>query len=239
MIREISVLIITILFLGSCGDSVKEAIDSSPSPSEYQPLKIGSWYIYDVDSIVYSGLIDQVTVDTIQFQLKEEITDTFTDQAGNLNFRIERSKRFYNDSVAYISLDWQISDIWIITKKGQNIERVEENNRFISLINPVKNGTIWDGNVFNFKESWDYNYTKLGEPFEDFGNTVTVNQYLDLINVFRYQRYEEVFAKDVGMISRIRIDVESQNYSDVTIPVLERIEKGYQYFQLINSYYIP
>ena len=174
MIREISVLIITILFLGSCGDSVKEAIDSSPSPSEYQPLKIGSWYIYDVDSIVYSGLIDQVTVDTIQFQLKEEITDTFTDQAGNLNFRIERSKRFYNDSVAYISLDWQISDIWIITKKGQNIERVEENNRFISLINPVKNGTIWDGNVFNFKESWDYNYTKLGEPFEDFGNTVTV-----------------------------------------------------------------
>ena len=106
-------------------------------------------------------------------------------------------------------------------------------------MNPVKNGTIWDGNIFNFKESWDYNYTKLGEPFKDFGNTVTVNQYLDLINVYRYQRYEEVFAKDVGMISRIRIDVEAEDYSDVTIPVLERIKKGYQYFQLINSYYIP
>jgi hypothetical protein len=237
--RHISIFIIAVLFLGSCGDSVKEAIDSSPSPSEYQALKIGSWYIYDVDSIVYDDFTNPVTVDTIQFQLKEEITDTFTGQAGNLSFRIERSKRFYNDSVAYISLDWQISDIWIITKNGPNIERVEENNRFISLMNPVKNGTIWDGNIFNFKESWDYNYTKLGEPFKDFGNTVTVNQYLDLINVYRYQRYEEVFAKDVGMISRIRIDVEAEDYSDVTIPVLERIKKGYQYFQLINSYYIP
>jgi len=237
MMRNLLILAIFALFLSNCGDSAKEVIYAAPA--EYQPLKIGAWYIYDVDSITYNDFTTPVTVDTIQFQLKEEITDTFTDQAGKLNFRLERSKRFYSDSIPYNDLKWKLTDIWKIAQKGESIERIEENNRYVSLVNPVKNDVFWDGNAFNSTESREYAYQKVAEPFENFGNTVTVNQLLEDEVKIIYQLYEEVYAKDIGMINRIRIDVESQDLSDATIVVLDRIEKGTQYFQKINSYYIP
>lgn len=237
MMRNLIILVITTVSFASCGDSAKEI--EYAEPADYQPLEIGAWWIYDVDSITYNDFTDPVTVDTIKFQLKEEITDTFTDQAGDFNYRLERFKKFYNDSVPYSSLSWKVSDIWFISEKGKNIERVEENNRYVSLQNPVRSATIWNGNAFNFKESWDYNYQKLEKPYGNFANTITVNQLQEDNLVIIYQLYEEVFAKGVGMVNRTRIDVESQDLSDPTIPVLDRVEKGSQYFQKINSYYIP
>ena len=56
-----------------------------------------------------------------------------------------------------------------------------------------------------------------------------------------YQKYQEVFAKGVGLVSRTRINVESEGDKESrgTIPVLERPEKGFQFFQRLNSYFIP
>lgn len=238
MIKKINLIAVILgMFFVSCSDSSDEA--SIVSPSEYQPLKIGSWYIYDVDSITYNDFTTPVTVDSFEFQLKEIITDTFTDQAGNLNYRLEREKRFKNDSLPYDSLTWKHADVWYITAKGNVIERVEENNRYVSLMSPVREGSIWDGNAFNYKESWDFEYKKVGNPFEGFGNTITVNQILEDQFVIIYQLYEEVYAKDIGLVNRIRIDVESQNLSNPSIPVIDRAEKGFQYFQKLTDYYIP
>ena len=228
--------LLAVLFIG-CGDDAKQVVYLSPS--EYQPLKIGAWYIYDVDSLTYNDFTTPVTVDTFVFQVKEEITDTFTDLAGRLNYRLERSKRFYNDSIVFDSLNWKPTDVWFITKNGDDIERVEENNRFVSLLNPIRNETVWDGNVFNFMDNLDYTYENIEAPFDVYGNTVTVNQILEDKLVIIYKKYEEVYAKDIGLVNRIRIDVESQNLADPTIPVLNRIEKGSQYFQKLNDYYIP
>ena len=231
------VLLLFVSFLIGCSDSIKKTIH--PKPSEYQPLKIGAWYIYDVDSITYNDFTTPVKIDSFNFQLKEEITDTFTDQTGKLNFRLERSKRFYNDSIVFNSLAWILTDIWYITQDGNNIQRVEENNRYISLLSPVKNNIIWDGNAFNSMDSWDYTYLKVDESFDTYGNTVTVNQYLFDDPLIYYELYEEVYAKDIGLVNRIRINVESQDYSNPNIPVLNRIERGVQYFQKLSDYYIP
>lgn len=238
MIKKINVFtaIIGLLLIG-CSDSDQEV--SITSPSEYQPLKIGSWYIYDVDSITYNDFTTPVTIDSFHFQLREMITDTFTDQAGNLNYRLEREKRFKNDSLPYDSLNWHHADVWYITQKGEVIERVEENNRYVSLMTPVRDAFTWDGNAFNYKESWDFTYQKVGSPFEDYGNTITINQILEDQFVIIYQLYEEVYAKDIGLVNRIRIDVESQNLIDPSIPVVDRAEKGFQYFQKLTDYYIP
>ena len=235
--KKTLILLLFISILISCGDSNKESV--YPEPFEYQPLKIGVWYIYDVDSITYNDFTTPTTVDSFNFQLKEEITDTFTDQAGKLNFRLERSKRFYNDSIVFDSLTWKLTDIWYITKDGKNIQRVEENNRYVSLLSPVKNKTIWDGNAFNSMDSWDYTYLNTEEPFDTYGNTVTVNQLLFDDPLIYYEFYEEVYAKGIGLVNRIRVNVESQDYSNPNIPVLNRIESGVQYFQKLNDYYIP
>ena len=235
--KKIFVLLLFVSFLIGCGDSTNKPVYLKPS--DYQPLKIGVWYIYDVDSITYNDFTTPVTVDSINFQLKEEITDTFTDQAGKLNFRLERSKRFYNDSIVFDNLAWELTDIWYITQDGKNIQRVEENNRYISLLNPIKDKAIWDGNALNSLESWDYTYLKVDEPFDTYGNTVTVNQYVFDDPLIYYELYEEVYAKGIGLVNRVRIHVESQDYSNPNIPVLNRIESGIQYFQKLNDYYIP
>lgn len=230
--------LITLIFI-SCEDVEIFKVPVFHMPSDYQPLKIGTWYIYDVDSITYNDFTSPATIDSVNFQLKEQITDTFTDQSGKLNFRLERSKRFYNDSIFFDNLAWELTDIWYITQDGNNIQRVEENNRYISLISPIKDKTIWDGNAYNSMDSWDYTYLKVDEPFDTYGNTVTVNQFFFDDPLIYYELYEEVYAKDIGLVNRIRIDVESQDYSNQNIPVLDRIEKGVQYFQKLSDYYIP
>ena len=234
--KKLFTLSLIALFFIGCEEGGGFKVSVFPMPSEYQPLKIGAWFIYDVDSITYNDFTTPVTIDSVNFQLKEEITDTFTDQAGKLNFRLERSKRFYNDSIVFDNLAWELTDIWYITQDGKNIQRVEENNRYISLLNPIKDKAIWDGNALNSLESWDYTYLKVDEPFDTYGNTVTVNQYFFDDPLIYYELYEEVYAKGIGLVNRVRIHVESQDYSNPNIPVLNRIESGIQYFQKLNHY---
>lgn len=233
--QKLFALVVLSISLFSCSKDVEEI--ALESVSDYYPLKLGAWHIYDVDSISYNDFTTPVTIDSISYQVKEELTDTFYDLEGNLSYEISRSKRSGNDTVDVESLPWQISDIWWVKKAGENIERVEENNRYVTLLNPIKEGNTWDGNGFNFMDTWDFTYEKVGEEFGDYSNTITVNQRKEDV-VIIFKDFEEVFAKGIGMVSRTRIDVESQNIGN-PIPIVEKAEKGFQYFQTLNSYYIP
>ena len=77
--------------------------------------------MYDVDSISYNDFTDPVTIDSISYQVKEELTDTFFDLEGNFSYAITRSKRTGNDSVSVESLPWKISDILWVKKLNVNI----------------------------------------------------------------------------------------------------------------------
>ena len=234
MKHYISIFLLSVIFLGSCNSDSEQEI--YPTPQEYMTLKIGAWFQYKVDSIYFDDF--DMTSDTTEFQLKEAITDTFTDGAGNLSYRLERFKRFKNDTISYDQLPWILTDVWWISNKGNSIERVEENKRFVSLNSPILEGASWDGNAFNFLETWDYTYESVGEPYEGFENTITVNQILEDQFAILYQSYREIYAKNIGLVRKEIIDVESQNIQ-VGIPVLDRIESGIIYDQLLEDYYIP
>lgn len=233
--RLIFSLIIFSFVLFSCS---KETTESNLSQtSDYYPMKIGSWHIYDVDSITYNDFTEPVTIDTFTYQVMEELTDTFYDLEGSLSYEITRSKRSGNDSVNVESQPWEIADIWWVKNSSGNIERIEENIRYVSLLNPIREGKSWDGNVFNYMDAWDFTYENVGKSFEDYDNTITVNQKFEDV-VIIYRDYNEVFAKGIGLVSRTRIDVESQDISN-PLPILSKGEKGFQFFQTLNSYYIP
>ena len=84
----ISIIAISTL-LASCSKDKKSTSDFL-SPDNYYPLKIGVWHIYNVDSISYNDFTDPVTIDSISYQVKEELTDTFFDLEGNLSYEITR-----------------------------------------------------------------------------------------------------------------------------------------------------
>tara|TARA_Y100000589_G_scaffold289604_1_gene291806 strand:+ start:1455 stop:2186 length:732 start_codon:yes stop_codon:yes gene_type:complete len=239
--NQFSRITILIVFVSTllCSCSKDESTTSFfLSPDDYYPLKVGVWHIYDVDSISYDDFTDPVTIDTISYQVKEELTDTFFDLEGNLSFKLTRSKRAQNDSsVIQESIPWKISDIWWVKKINGNINRIEENVRYVSLSNSVSEGKKWNGNAFNHINQWDYTYINVEKEFGEYSNTITVSQREEDL-VIIYKDYTEVYAKDIGLISRTRIDLEAQDIEN-PLPVLQKAEKGFQYFQKLISYYIP
>ena len=234
--QKTSCIVIFSLLILSCSKETPSSLDFK-QVSDYYPLKLGVWHIYDVDSISYDDFTDPVTIDSIFYQVKEELTDTFFDLEGNLSYEITRYKRMGNDSTNTDDLPWKISDIWWVKEFNGNIERIEENNRYVTLSYPISENKSWDGNAYNYLTSWDYTYKSITDTFGEFSNTVSVIQR-DSYNRVDSAFYKEVFAKKIGLVFRSRTRLKSPTNSSFT-PIIQKAEKGFQYFQKLNSYYIP
>jgi len=44
-------------------------------------------------------------------------------------------------------MPWLLKNVWYSVKTDKNVERVEENIRYIKLIFPIRNNAKWDGNA--------------------------------------------------------------------------------------------
>lgn len=205
--------LILVLGLSSCGD--KQTIIDIPEDSspEYFPLEVGKFLIYAMDSIIYDVGNNGTLIDTVQFLLKEEVVDTFVDNAGRVNYRIERSERANED------LPWLIKDVWVALQTDNTAERVEENFRFVKMVFPLKEGITWDGNQFVDK---DYIVSIEGETLELFKgwesevlavdeeamingmnfSAVTTISHADNENLIELRRLTERYARNVGLIHK-------------------------------------
>ena len=196
----------------------------------YFPGEVGSWIIYDVDSTWWDDFTIPSTVRNYKYQIKEVIESTFLDAEGRETFRWERYKR---DTVTD---PWVIKDVWMANKTATTVEMVEENERFIKLIFPVKLLKIWDGNSTNTIEEWDYQYTEVDVPRTigglSFDSTLVVSQQ-DYNPWIYYDFFEEYYAKNVGLIYKKGIHWEKDDASfswDVDY------KGGFEYTFTINSY---
>ena len=97
----------------------------------YYTLEVGKTIVYRVDSISYYETIDN---DTASWDLRETIVEAYPDNQGRINYRVERAIS------APGANNWQISEIWSVLNNNGNIERTEQNLRFLRLISPVSEG---------------------------------------------------------------------------------------------------
>lgn len=190
---------------------------------EYYPAEPGMWVSYTVDSIWHH--VDE-TSDTAFYQIKERIDSIFTDDEGRSARRIER---FYRTSS---SDPWLIKDIWMAAITPRMVEKVEENIRFVRLTFPVKNDAVWNGNSVNEMGTWNYSYRNVGEAYST-GNTVfaesAVVEQEGPINLIEQQKGTEVYARNVGLISKTLIYLETDiNYTSNPVPA--NIYDGYELY---------
>jgi hypothetical protein len=183
---------------------------------DYYPLEIGKYIIYQLDSIIYRGLTGSDCLfiqDTASHFLKEEVVDIFEDNSGKVNYIIER----------FISQDlngpWQVSDVWNTKKTETQVERVEENLRFIKVVFPVSQGKSWNGNTYfrdtatviggetiDFYKYWsdEYNYESVDLPEEFngimFDSVLTIFQSEPSENKINHRVSIEKYARGVGLI---------------------------------------
>ncbi|MFT6747365.1 MAG: hypothetical protein ACJAZ2_001716 [Glaciecola sp.] len=238
MKSSLYILFVFLVFLGaSCKKDTETGVSKTGSYTDYYPLKIGSSHIYLIDSIYYNKFTGETEV--YQYQLKETITETFLDESNQTNYRMERYCKFKpTAAVSFDEIPWEFKNVWFVTVTPVSVQRVEENVRFVNLTNPVKDGVTWDGNDFNILNKYNYTYESFGETLLGYANSVKVVQ-IDLENLIEKQYYEQTFAKGVGLTKHYYIDIESQNITDTSVPIMERIQKGIQFTKVLLEYDIP
>ena len=200
-------ILLSIVFLFSC----KKDKDDYVAPDigqDYAGLKLGKYVVYDVDSFFYDDFTG--TIDTSIFKIKEVVAESYVDLEGEEAFKIHRYKKD-NDTTA-----WILRDVWNAKLTQTNYQKAEENVRFVKLIFPVRQGSLWDGNVMNNLTRREYEFIVIDAPENvggiTFPKVLTVSQ-LENLNLIEQQQFVEKYAKSVGLVYKRNMDLVRDNLS--------------------------
>ena len=188
--------------------------------------KPGKYIIYKLDSTVTVNF--SAGFATKSYLVKDSVIDTFLDNQNRLSYRIFR---FQYDSAAK---KWNSINTYYITPGASSYESVEDNIRYIKLVNPASENITWSGNknavtspfynTVNFS-IWQYYYENIKQPFKvdniTYPNTLTVVQYdstdnapFKINNFATYDKGYEVYADTIGLIYK---DIMSWEYQVDTL----------------------
>ncbi|HEX7365853.1 MAG TPA: hypothetical protein VF273_02090 [Pelobium sp.] len=164
---------------------------------DFYPLKVGSVYVYDVDSTAYrkftGGKVDY------NFELKDSVADKFLTLTGDTTYRVERY--FRENSTK----NWVIQKVFTRNKTRRAAEEFIDNQRFVRLIFPPVQGTFWNGNSKNTIGKQEFNIEDGILPLTintlNFDSTVTVKE-IDEFNLIREDLVKTTYAKKVGMVQK-------------------------------------
>ncbi|HPQ07764.1 MAG TPA: hypothetical protein PK995_00890 [Bacteroidia bacterium] len=225
LFKNIIICFTLVALFSSCKkDNVSTTLDLG---KDYFPVSIGHYIVYDVDSTVYDEITHQPT--TYKYRLKEIITQSFINDENTTSYRLERYIKYFDSTKSYDQIPWQIKNVWTIIPYSNSIEKVEENIRYVKLIFPIKQNSQWDGNAKNTlgEKKYNYEYIDNSENINNihFDKVLKVKQY-EYRSLIKYQNEYEKYAKNVGLVYKEMINLESQNIIP-NVPVENRAEKGY------------
>lgn len=183
----------------------------------YYPLEIGKYITYNLDSTVFTNFGQNKTI--IHYQAQDRVDAQITDNLGRPAFRIFRYLRSNS------SQPWMPDNTFLAVPTENGIEYVEDNLRFLKLMNPVRQGYSWKGNSFidtyspefglTYLADWDYTYDSLNAPLSinslQFDSTITVlerDEFLGQDPSITTTQYAEKtysiekYAKGIGLIYR-------------------------------------
>lgn len=203
--RRIFTTILLLVFIGSMTSCRKNRLDpySGGEGPQYFPVKLGSSWIYQVDSIHYDKKFSNRN-DTFAYQVRHVIESEFVDNEGKINQSFTR----------YISSDtqnWKVNGSFSVSISPENVVRNFENKKEIILKFPIQEFDFWDGNSLNLMplQEFEYSsvYTSMGVNGQVFDSTCTV-LHENVLNRVQTFFEENSYAKHVGLIYRkwIRID---------------------------------
>jgi hypothetical protein len=197
------------------------------SGENYFPVAVGQYSIFDVNEIQYSEVAD---TDTLQYELKTEVVDSFKNNIGTFTYVVHRSKRPAGSS------EWQFLDTWSVRKDNNQVVQAEGNTSFVKLVFPPSKGARWNGNGQNGMEEDEYEVMDFDTP-QSFNNlsfekTATVEQEFNDDPIVYTDLRKEVYARGTGLVYK-----ETTQLHFCTSEVCDRIiENGMIYKQTIKEY---
>jgi len=222
---------------------------------EYFPLKVGSSITYQVDSIVFDDAPGGNKLDTVSFQLKEEVASANRTEAGDTIYYIHRSRR--QDATQ----PWNLTDVWTASASGTEALRTEENLTFKKLSFPLHYGKKWEPTAYINPETLVLIGTEHVQPYEEWeasvlsfdkegsvgnftftkGNLMTLDQTnTDDGTMKRF--VHEIYVRNIGLVERRDSILDSRclEIGDFTPclgkPWVEHASKGYILSQVMIGY---
>ncbi len=213
------------LTLISCSDTL--APDPDKVGFNYFPLEIGEFRIYQVQKIKYSLF---VPTDTAQYQLKEQVVDTFSTQ-NEINYILHR---FSRDS----STDnWQLDSVWTARRTQNHAIVVENNIPFVKMVFPIRLNKVWDGNLFNASPPDEYQITDIGRslvtPAGTFVNNLTVFENNDPDTLIFQDIRQSIYALNVGLVYK---NSSILDFCNTEPSCLGTLEFGTKFEQILTDY---
>lgn len=170
---------------------------------EFYPLKLGSAYVYDVDSTAYSSFTG--TNVNYKFQLKDSLAGIITSLTGDTSYRVVRYRR------GTIASNWIVQQVFTRSKTTRSGEEFFNNQRFVRLVFPATEGTSWNGNSKNNIGEQEYiiedGILPLTVNSLTFDSTITVKE-IDEFNLIKEDLVKATYAKNVGLVQKTVTDVE-------------------------------
>ena len=230
------------LVLFACRPSIEMLEDIS---YDYYPIEEGKYRIYQVDSIVYNAFICQTL--TNSYQIKEVTGNVIIDGEGEKAYAVKRYKRLNGNA------PWKLEEVWTEKIQQQQLQRIENNQRWVKMVFPIQEQQMWDGlsyiksdtsfeisgsSIQIYKDWGDFEYQKTGSSFVDTSQTVPAI-YPDVVEVAQAdaenqieKRYaKEVYAKNIGLVYRELWILDCQaagcGACQYNTPWKERARKGY------------
>ncbi len=187
----------------------KPAADTTPVDLgyNYYPLATGDTRVYHVDSIVYDNNSGFTTIDTFTYFYKETVGEIFTDLAGKQNRMIHRYFRWSD------TLPWTEANTSTALINELQVQRVDENTRFVKLVFPPEKAKIWNGNMFNALPPENWQITALDEQVKvgsiTYPQTMQVVQKNEINFIEEIVRYER-YARNIGMVYLLSDSINTQ-----------------------------
>jgi hypothetical protein len=158
----------------------------------FQPLKLGNYWIYEVEETIHFGENDFETTD---FFYRDRIRSTYLNDARELVYIVERSKSTNRQTwVKQLDFTLQI--------KNNSLLRTVDNRTVVALVFPPSLGLKWNGMAFQAQGNDEFEIESVNSSSSGLMDIVRVNQQdLDDKVTIRDVRFE-VFQKEVGLIEK-------------------------------------
>lgn len=213
--------VLVVLVLSACKKESEEII-SAPIEA-FAPLVEGKFITYRLDSFKY--LPFSLNSIIITYQVKHVVDALVTDNLGRPSYRILRYIRKTAQN------PWVPDNSFTAVNTGNTFEFVENNQRFLKLKLPIREGYSWKGNSYidtyslnsavRYLDDWDYGYDSVYKPLT-LGNikldsTIRVNQRDEIIgnpadpNSYSEKNFGmEIYGKGIGLVYRRFLHTEFQ-----------------------------
>lgn len=207
----------------------------SCNSEEAEPIDLGfDFYPIAQSERIYAvseTLFDLRGSTTIEYQLREYISDSIVSTDGLKNYIIKRDTRIDESS------DWENDSFWTIRKNERNVIVTEDNVSFAKLSFPIFINKLWNGNAYNTQSASNYQFVSnepqqvtIGDITTETIRVIIADNPVNLVG--QDERYE-VYAKGIGLIEKNYITL---NFCTANCEGAEAIESGMILNQVLIEY---